>query len=1553
MVYVTEVEDEESMMVDEEMLDDDDEVNVDPEDDTTPAKSRRDSIEDLLGRITVPRAWWQAQTHGSPQPFDPEYDVRLRRAAGALKDTVFRDNLDKLHRTLLDYGLVPLTDNASPTASIQTQTARAIVKLVQKEGVELETGCGPLASRQSELVLFVAAQRFDVEIALFSSRKQLHWYKPLNKALFSVGIVLLKDRFVGTSQYAVLVSSRTKPAHRVLAPPVPPNPSPVPKYQKAEWRDSARPQIQNRFDHTRDVDSFHQACIDKIHEDVKVKIDGLIRKKAYKDKDDSGKLQEQQRAYEALRTRYMSGSTIPNGIMDKAVLLTGETSVTKARKGAMQPRESKVRHDRWKDIVRSVLFNIWHGTWESKSEDAVIEDSSPPHTPMFDYNQFLTPTQPNASTSDSSDSLPQDSHEEPAAESSGKDIRTCSVTFNNIIRDEHRISKKDEVILDRIESTQLSMSYMIHELYTIAHMATLLIAQGQAHSEADGVAPHVGFDLRRLVPQDFRPSEDNTHWNVPVAPITQQTSIETGASSPDDRYKLLGQENLKFWFARLLSPGERATAGDSHPLWRSLLEDIRASGYVFQKIPSGLTSTAQLHIQQAATSIGNLWSGSIYAKSFKHLVKNALRLRLAPERFRKWEARGRARKAVNDQDPGQDETKSDTRNMPQTQRTYLISSRLDELAEVCRRDDFSDDKTYCRIQGIMLSLQRLKGLERRVSDQPSLIPKLSIRQKAAVAKALEEKEKKQDHEQQQLQQTQWNPPTATQKHLLFDSVTPDDNKGNVDETMDAGLDDDDTDSDFADDDDGALLPDEEDYEMAVNEFDKHYEPQEPLEQDIEDVISNNNTPIQETKVETSGKQIHRLFTVAKILIHSPHITHNVSNNNVRRALLKNMDATDKELSAVRDVVNWLRPFAPKRVQTDNGYRNHTGHVVLCAPMVLIAQAFFDIVGLHKFKRRMCPQVSVGSTMSLQLSSVVLYELFGTNGEGQFDIQGSNGTVITTAADAANSSNKEAVIASIFDLDKVQAICNDHNLEFGNRLVFQDRLSLRLQGTLIPHGPKRDGYPVVSEYERRKEKSQGRGGMSWIWSQEMEQWSSLNKTQVEKAAEDSALISKSKAAELKASKTSKSDPAIVNRLERELALAKKEAYYWAKLEKASKSKQDGMSAPTPFTVSWDNHRVEEEPSRIRLGSLVGEAEEDPRKMVSWAGGDPGIRVMLEVVPQTTKEVKAHLSRFSCLQDLADTQQTDNVDLITDDRTAQPPPIHIDRLKKATRASANHLQEVSLTRTYMRKREKRFGGKKKKKKEPKEKQRAEVERQDITMKDDGEGESDDEKGLDDEALDSEGLEEPNIKDPVKPSKTASEHMKIISKPGNSPLAARSLEDVARISSLRREAYEPLRVIESSKRLLNLHHSQEIQEKVSKTRAAGKLKEAIENHSAHPDPPVGQVNRNNGYCKDCRQHHSPTSKTVLTYPNQCAKNKPDNVTVFAYGAAGSGVGSTIGGHIRWGGHWMREELLRLGLVVALTDEYCTSKTCVFCFERLKQQKSRRLVGTDVKTRTIHGSV
>ncbi|KAG0344696.1 hypothetical protein BG004_004253 [Podila humilis] len=84
-------------------------------------------------------------------------------------------------------------------------------------------------------------------------------------------------------------------------------------------------------------------------------------------------------------------------------------------------------------------------------------------------------------------------------------------------------------------------------------------------------------------------------------------------------------------------------------------------------------------------------------------------------------------------------------------------------------------------------------------------------------------------------------------------------------------------------------------------------------------------------------------------------------------------------------------------------------------------------------------------------------------------------------------------------------------------------------------------------------------------------------------------------------------------------------------------------------------------------------------------------------------------------------------------------------------------------------------------------------------------------------------------------------------------------------------------------------------------------------------------------------------------CPKAGPKTETVVAYGSSATGVGSRIGGHEKWGG----KELLLQESMVAVTDEYRTSQVCPFCFGTVQQEKSRRLVGTEIKTRKVHGSV
>ncbi|KAI8394078.1 uncharacterized protein BYT42DRAFT_29730 [Radiomyces spectabilis] len=81
---------------------------------------------------------------------------------------------------------------------------------------------------------------------------------------------------------------------------------------------------------------------------------------------------------------------------------------------------------------------------------------------------------------------------------------------------------------------------------------------------------------------------------------------------------------------------------------------------------------------------------------------------------------------------------------------------------------------------------------------------------------------------------------------------------------------------------------------------------------------------------------------------------------------------------------------------------------------------------------------------------------------------------------------------------------------------------------------------------------------------------------------------------------------------------------------------------------------------------------------------------------------------------------------------------------------------------------------------------------------------------------------------------------------------------------------------------------------------------------------------------------------------RNVPTNL-VMCIGNAGTGVGSRIRGHVRRGGKKMLTEHSR-NTTVAITNEFCSSKTCVFCFQQTELAK-RRLPGG--KTKQVSGAV
>lgn len=120
----------------------------------------------------------------------------------------------------------------------------------------------------------------------------------------------------------------------------------------------------------------------------------------------------------------------------------------------------------------------------------------------------------------------------------------------------------------------------------------------------------------------------------------------------------------------------------------------------------------------------------------------------------------------------------------------------------------------------------------------------------------------------------------------------------------------------------------------------------------------------------------------------------------------------------------------------------------------------------------------------------------------------------------------------------------------------------------------------------------------------------------------------------------------------------------------------------------------------------------------------------------------------------------------------------------------------------------------------------------------------------------------------------------------------------------------------------------------------------------PGAAQVSSVDGYCSGCNRHHIAKSTGRYHHPKQCPKTQPSVLPVMLIGDAGTGVGSRIKGQARRGGNKMREEHIR-HCPIAMTDEFRSSKTCIFCFAQVQQARSCRTIGGKVKTVSVHGAI
>ncbi|KAF7728994.1 hypothetical protein EC973_005025 [Apophysomyces ossiformis] len=145
------------------------------------------------------------------------------------------------------------------------------------------------------------------------------------------------------------------------------------------------------------------------------------------------------------------------------------------------------------------------------------------------------------------------------------------------------------------------------------------------------------------------------------------------------------------------------------------------------------------------------------------------------------------------------------------------------------------------------------------------------------------------------------------------------------------------------------------------------------------------------------------------------------------------DLTTKEMDTVLLIYRNLHSFVP--------VAGNKAPIASQIPFVLLANAILRATGYDKFTRSVCPYVRPSQIHAIALDSCAIYQLFGKRQALGY---------------------KRAVFGSLFDLDAVDRICEQHGLQFRERITITSFKTAIITGSTS--GKKRR---PESSYESRK------------------------------------------------------------------------------------------------------------------------------------------------------------------------------------------------------------------------------------------------------------------------------------------------------------------------------------------------------------------------------------------------------------------------------------------------------------------------------------------------------
>ncbi|KAF9164489.1 hypothetical protein DFQ26_001380 [Actinomortierella ambigua] len=203
-----------------------------------------------------------------------------------------------------------------------------------------------------------------------------------------------------------------------------------------------------------------------------------------------------------------------------------------------------------------------------------------------------------------------------------------------------------------------------------------------------------------------------------------------------------------------------------------------------------------------------------------------------------------------------------------------------------------------------------------------------------------------------------------------------------------------------------------------------------------------------------------------------------------------------------------------------------------------------------------------------------------------------------------------------------------------------------------------------------------------------------------------------------------------------------------------------------------------------------------------------------------------------------------------------------------------------------------------------------------------------------------------------------LETISKPENSLTTADSVLKVHKAHLVRSGVQQTIRAFETTKRMLKMRRTQRLRTQRTWAKLCAAERRYVQQHKLdslpQPSTPT-HINQTNGWCTRCNRHHIPSNLDAsleFQHVKECPNVRQEVRPVLLIGDSGTGVGSRIQGHARRGGGKMRAQHIRY-CTIAMTDEYRTSKTCVFCFQQVRLARHHRMVKGKEKLVSVHGVV